>query len=205
MGSAGLKREHGSVLYLSDKRGWGGQPMRQAASISLQPALNTTRACADKWGMKNLSSRIERVIAGLVLGVAFLVMASIIVPHDTQATPNGPSRTSRLNRDRYSMPVYTQPRDSFTASSINPHEGLFEIGSIESDCYLVRIYSGASEPLYTVIDLYDGSELATLFSAEHVEAMFPDLPITTMDFGTPTGSTSPRYIMLSEPKEHEFH
>jgi len=155
--------------------------------------------------MAHISTRIERIVAGLVLGISFLVMASIIVPHSTQATSNDHAIT---HPDAIHHPAPTTAHTpSHDTSSTDPHEGLAMIGSIEGSCYLVRIYAGETQPLYTVTDLTDGRELGTLMTAEQTAARFPDLPVTTMDFSADDSSTfAPRIIMLADPAElYDFH
>jgi hypothetical protein len=148
--------------------------------------------------MTKISTRIERIVAGLVLGVAFLVMASIIVPHDTQATP---SEHAVAQPDAHRGAASNIARTTSDINSTDAHEGLFEIGSIESTCYLVRIYTGEAQPLYTVIDITDGRELGTLLTAEEVETYFPDLPINTMEFDRLNQPIGPRVIMFTDPAE----
>lgn len=139
--------------------------------------------------MNTISSKAERIIAGFVLGVAFLVMASIIVPHDTQASESDRQAPARFAR---SAPL--------ADGSVDAHAGLVEMGSIESSCYLVRIYGGGSQPLYTVFDIADGRELGTLLTVEQVESRFPDLPLSTIQFdGTNSSMLGPHAIMSADP------
>jgi len=146
--------------------------------------------------MKQLSSRIERLVAGLVLGIAFLVMASIIVPKDTQATSNGHDPGHASEQASHAKPTRTE--DIPSHGSIDPHVGLVELGVLESSCYLVRMYAGEQQPLYTIIDLTDGSELGTLMTAEEVDRWFPELNITTTSFDNFNHSSHPHAIMSAE-------
>ena len=126
--------------------------------------------------MKRLPPGLERLIAAVALGVAFLFMASVFVPDFIQA----------------------QPRERPAAGSGNAHTGLRSLGSIEDDRYLVHIFSGPDAPLYSVFDRADGTELGVLMSAELAAERFPDLPIPDMDFGV----DSP--IMLARPEARPY-
>ncbi|MCP3905385.1 MAG: hypothetical protein GY715_17290 [Planctomycetes bacterium] len=133
--------------------------------------------------MKRPSPAVERLIFGTVLTLMFLLLASVFVPdlgHAQHASPIPPD----------------QP--SIAAPSTDPHEGLPSLGTIEDDRFIVHIYGGASDPLYSVYDRLDGSELAVLLTAEQAQQQFPELPIVEMDFGT----DSP--LMLAEPERMEF-
>lgn len=161
------------------------------------------RAPADKPDMKRISTRIERIVAGLVLGVAFLVMASIIVPADTQATYTDHSHSGPVNHAGGSAPV-NRHSDNNTSHSAEPTASLKEIGTIESSCYLVRIYAGDTQPLYTVIDLTDGSTLGSLMTAEDVDSSFPDLQIMETSFDN-FDSSNFHVIMSAEQDSYDFN
>lgn len=113
------------------------------------------------------SPTVERLLAGIVLGVAFLFMASVFAPDLTEARPPA----------RIDQPAPPEP-------SADPHEGLAPLGTIEDDRYLIRIYASEQGPLYSIYDRADGRELGVLMTAEDAAATFPDLPLPEMDFGT---------------------
>lgn len=128
--------------------------------------------------MKRLPPRLEQFIVAIALGGAFLLMASVFVPDFTRADSG----------------VVERPVDpAFTEPSTDPHEGLASLGSLESGRYVVRIYGGENEPLYSIYDAADGTELGVLLTAEKVAEWFPELPLPNMEYGT----DSP--IMLAEP------
>jgi hypothetical protein len=120
--------------------------------------------------MKRPSPTIERLLAGAGLTGAFLFMASVFVPQPG-STEAGPS------------PL---PSAADETSAVS-------LGWIEDDFYRAHILASDPEPLYTVYDRIDGRELGARMTAEEVSRSFPDLPITSMDFGTETA------IMLAEP------
>jgi hypothetical protein len=121
---------------------------------------------------------MDRLIAGMVLAIAFLVMASVFRPDPTEAGGDGSNGESATH-------------------SASAHEGLRSLGSIEDDEFLVHLSACAEAPLYTVIDRADGLEVGTLMSADDVSLYFPDLPISEMDFTTRV------QLMLADPSADE--
>lgn len=119
--------------------------------------------------MKRPSPTIERLLAGAGLAGAFLFMASVFVP----------------------QPGVTEAGTAPPPSA--EEETPVSMGWIEDDFYRAQIHAGDREPLYTIYDAIDGRELAARMTAEEVSRTFPDLPISTMDFGTGTS------LMLAEP------
>lgn len=118
-------------------------------------------------------TRFQRILATAVLGVAFIGMASIFVPFNSQAQDGGTFG----------------PRDSAHQASpsfsTDPHEGLGSLGTLEQHCYHVHIYATDVGPRYSVYDSVTGEELAVLLNAERVAELFPDVPLPTMEFGAP--------------------
>ena len=123
---------------------------------------------------------MERLIAGITLCIAFLVMASIIVPDPTAAHDEGFEST-------------TDGQPPLDVPTTDPHEGLVSLGSLESRGYFVEFYATSVGPRYTVCD-GEGAELGILLSAEQVAEHFPELPLPQVDFS----ATST--IMLAEPE-----
>ena len=111
----------------------------------------------DRPSMSATSSRkvMERIVAGLALSIAFIVMASIFVPHATKADDQ----------------------------SVDPHHGLTSLGSVENVRYIVDIYATQVGPRYTVTEKRSGERVAVLMDADRVQANFPDLPLPEMDMG----------------------
>ena len=117
---------------------------------------------------KQRSTLVEKLVAGLSLGFAFIVMASIITPTDTAAEN-----------------VEHGQHEDAGHSSTDPHVGLTSLGSIENGNYLMMIYGTDLGPRYSIYNRETSELLATLISAEKVQERFPDLPLQTMDFTTP--------------------
>ena len=111
---------------------------------------------------------VEKLIAGLSLGFAFIVMASIITPSDT--TAENVEHGNHRNSGHFST---------------DPHMGLTSLGSIENGNYLMKIFSTDLGPRYSIYNRKTNELLATLITSEKVQERFPDLPLQTMDFTTP--------------------
>ncbi|MHC4768395.1 MAG: hypothetical protein ACYTEI_06760 [Planctomycetota bacterium] len=104
-----------------------------------------------------VSRRIVRsVLAGTGLAVAFLFMASIIVPGRSEAGSDG------------SIPDVPNPYSAETIEAVQP------MGQIEGNQYTVGFYATPAGPLFTVYDR-EGNELAPLLTASQLAQQFPDL------------------------------
>ncbi len=111
-----------------------------------------------------LPSTIERLLAGLALCGAFLLMASVFVPGQSSADPS----------------INTQ---TITGQS-DPHAGLLSLGEIADANFRVNIFSGPEGPVYSVFEAQTGQVLGTLLTPEQVSERFPELPLPDMDFDT---------------------
>lgn len=131
---------------------------------------------------KSPNALIEKLVAGLALAFAFIVMASVISPAPSEAGDHDDGSHSPEN----------------PLPSTDPHEGLISLGSLEGDEHHILIYSTELGPRYSVYDAADGTELSVLITAERVAEWYPQLPLPTIDFDTPE-----LQIMLAEP-EHEI-
>lgn len=118
-------------------------------------------------------TRLQRILATVALGLAFIVMASIFVPFESTAQDSDVTipRSMTPGQDR--------------VESTDPHEGLGSLGRLERNCYHVHIYATDLGPRYSVYDAASGKELAVLLTAERVAALFPELPLPSMEFGAP--------------------
>jgi len=119
---------------------------------------------------------VARISIAAALGVALLVMSSIFIPDPIQADgadylvpPNGPTT--------------------------NPHTGLRSLGTIEDLDYRVEIFEGRGQPLYSVYD-NEGELIATLLTEAQVGVWFPEIPLPSMDYGTPQNDL----LMLAVPE-----
>ena len=113
--------------------------------------------------MNRLPPSLKRLLAGLTLCAAFLLMASIFVPDFSQAHERDPMPDELL------LPVTDEP-------------ALPSLGTIENGQYRVHIHVGDDGPRYSVFRLDDGRQIASLLTADQIARRFPDLPIPTMDF-----------------------
>lgn len=114
------------------------------------------------------STLVEKLVAGLSLGFAFIVMASIFSPAHTVAENTG--------HEQHGDPGHF---------STDPHEGMTSLGSIENGNYRMMIYGTDFGPRYSIYNIETDELLATLISSEKVQERFPDLPLQTMEFTTP--------------------
>jgi hypothetical protein len=145
--------------------------------------------------MKFISPPMQRLLAGLALIGAFLVMASVFVPLDTGAEPLVPLTPFE--------PHIPSPQSELDGSappwpSVDPHEGLRSLGSLEQGSYIVFIYATEGGPRYTVYERSNNQEIATLLSAERVQELFPELPLPSIDF------SGPRQIMLAPTNTFDY-
>jgi len=127
----------------------------------------------------------HRVLAGLGLGSAFLIMASVFSP-DRMMAQSTPSAL----------------RPSAGRGSTDPHAGLQSLGSVESATHAVKIFATEDGPRYSVYSI-DGVELGVLMSAEQVHRFFPELQLPETDFSVPddedADTTGPLMIMDELP------
>ena len=126
--------------------------------------------------MKRLPPTLEKIVLSVALGLGFLFMASIFAPDFSQATP---------------------PAQPASPGSVDPHEGLAALGTIEGERYRVQVYGGASGPLYTVYERDGVEPLGVLMTQSDVGRRFPELQLDAMDFGTEP-------IMMAKPDQIDF-
>ena len=127
---------------------------------------------------------IRRVLSGMALVLAFMVMASVFSPERTRAgglsdpLPGIPPHSVEYGTvDRI---VVEQSGSS--NGSVNPHEGLNSLGAIEDRGYTIHIYATEVGPRYSIYENATGREIGALLSAEKVHQGFPELNLPTMEF-----------------------
>jgi hypothetical protein len=186
----------------------------RAVLLPIKPAMSPTT---------ELSPTMHKIVAGALLAIAFVVMASVFTPERSKAGGINPPASISVPRADFdfnaqhgiSIPdaQHGQPLHSATVSSktaaivpavddvisTDPHEGLRSLGSIETIAYRVDFYSTAAGPRYSVYDRASQRELGVLLSAEQAHLMFPELQLPTADFKTPTHGDQPGPLMLAEP------
>ena len=124
--------------------------------------------------MRSLPPVVERLIATAGLVVLFAAMASVIVPDWTQAE----------------VPEAVLP--NWTVESVDPHEGLRSLGTLEDDRFTVNVFASDEGPLYSIYSAETGEVIGILLTPEQVERQFPDLPLPQLDFS----ATGP--VMLAD-------
>lgn len=142
---------------------------------------------------------VRRVIACLVLGSAFVVMASVFSPDRSKAGDVSVSADDPTNDSADAKSAGPRGRTSIDSDSTNPHEGLRSLGTLESGGYTVHIYSTAVGPRYSVYESGTSRELGSLLTAEQVNQLLPELQLPALDFSAPSNSDSPGALMLSDP------
>ncbi|MHC4220698.1 MAG: hypothetical protein ACYSU7_19850 [Planctomycetota bacterium] len=109
-----------------------------------------------------VSRRVVRSgLIGTGLAVAFVFMASIIVPERSQAGADG------------GLPDVPTVPDRMSAEAI---EAMTPMGRIEGNLYSVEVFGTPTGPLFNVFDRH-GNELAALLTPAEVAEQFPDLPL----------------------------
>lgn len=136
-------------------------PVAETATSWPQPLCTVTiaREMTDITSMKASHSVRHRLVASVILLIAFLVMASVFVPRRSQA------------HDRPG-PV----GDATSSHSTSPEKTLPSLGQLESGRFTIKLFATHRGPRYSVLD-DKGTELAGLLTAEQVAERFPDLPL----------------------------
>lgn len=124
--------------------------------------------------MTRFSPVVERLLAASILCLAFVLMASVFGPRGSRAVSG----------------------DEPAAPSTDPHDGLRSLGELRSTKYIVRIYAGDLEPVYSIYD-HDGNELAALLRAQQVDRLIDDVELHDLIAGARDGE----YLMLAEPDD----
>ena len=134
----------------------GGADRSGRVLIGLSPA----RPLADNAAMARFSATLGRLLVIVSLTLAFLFMASIFVPSQSQA-----GHAEIANDPGPSLP------------SVDAHDGLTSLGELKGVRHTVKIFATPEGPRYTVLDT-DGVELGTLMSMRQVIRHFgDDLPL----------------------------
>jgi hypothetical protein len=128
---------------------------------------------------------MERVIAGITLTVAFLVMASVFVPERSEAG-DGPHGSPDAADDHL---------DGVAETSTAPHVGLPSLGSFTGRQYVVEVYATEVGPRYTVYDRLEGFELGVLLTTEQMQTFFPELLLPDTDFS----AGEPDQLIMADP------
>ena len=126
---------------------------------------------------------MERLIAGICLTIAFVVMASVFNPGGSHAEDHHGATAAHSHLDAALPP-----------GSSDPHLGLPSLGAVEDDGYRIEIYATDSGPRYTIIDLKRGLEVGTLLSIEQATDWFPDLHLPDMNIDDASGP-----VMMADP------
>lgn len=111
---------------------------------------------------------MERLIAALCFGFAFVVAASVIVPGGSHAED-----------DHNPLGAHVDEASSHAHAPKEEH-GLPSLGSIEDNTYRIEVFATEDGPRYTIIELETGHTEAELMSEEQVHQYYPDLQLPGM-------------------------
>lgn len=126
--------------------------------------------------MTSPSFTVQRILAAAGLITAFVFMASIFSPNPSRA--NQPASAPAIAAPKVAVPTPT------VETSTDAHAGLVSLGQIQTNAYLVTIYSTTVGLRYTVTQRSTGKEIATLMSAQDIAKYYPELPLAEIRFGT---------------------
>ncbi|MEE8154626.1 MAG: hypothetical protein V3T53_06650 [Phycisphaerales bacterium] len=131
--------------------------------------------------MARFSATLGRLLVIVSLTLAFLFMASIFVPSQSEA-----SNPEIANDPGPSLP------------SVDAHDGLTSLGELKGVRHTVKIFATPGGPRYTVLDT-DGVELGTLMSMRQVIRHFgDDLPLGKFR------AEAPVQLMHAEPVQSDW-
>ena len=147
---------------------------------------------------------MQRIIAAIVLGVAFLVLGSVFAPADSSAATDHSEHSDHNAAERHGsdesgsetpgaghspaseMPTEAWGEVTLSSNSTDPHEGLAVLGSLESANYRTVIYSTEYGPRYSVFCADEAAPLAVLLDQATLAKRFPDLPAADLAMGDVT-------------------
>lgn len=131
--------------------------------------------------MARFSTTIERLLVIVSLSLAFLFMASVFVPSQSQAG---------------NAQIEADPGTSLR--SVDAHDGLASLGEITGVRHTVKIFATSEGPRYSIFDT-DGVEIGTLLSIRQVTRHFgDDLPLGEFQ------ADAPLQLMHAEPIQRDW-
>lgn len=166
---------------------------------------------------------MQRLIAGIALGITFIVLGSVFVPRDTTAGlernghesqtngqdhdgPHGASDQQTPNDLPNAEPAHNDgpPEEAWgdvtiTMDTADPHEGLPLLGTLEGRCYRTMIYGTEEGPRFTVIPVDEPDPIAVLLDSRTLTKYFPDVPQPTI---AANGELKTMYVDPSGPFPH---
>ena len=155
----------------------GGADRSGRVLIGLSPA----RPLADNAAMARFSATLGRLLVIVSLTLAFLFMASIFVPSQSQA-----GNAEVANDPGPSLP------------SVDAHAGLTSLGELKGVRHTVKIFATPEGPRYTILNT-DGVEIGTLLSMRQVIRHFgDDLPLEEFQ------ADAPVQLMHAEPIQRDW-
>lgn len=129
---------------------------------------------------------MQRVIAAIALGVAFLVLGSVFAPADTEGSDHDGSHQAEQpgQTEEHVPPGANEPGEipvnawgDTTLSVADSDDALPLIGTIEGDRYCMVIYGSDAGPRFTVYARDADQPLAVLLDRDALTSRFPDLPL----------------------------
>lgn len=150
----------------------------RCAGLGVVP-LKSRPPAVDGPFMQRYRPILERVAAGVVLSLMFLLMASVFVPEPSLAhTDNGVRRGGTAESVE---PI--APRNAIDAVTVeSAHASLTPLGVLEAGPYRIQIMATEDGPRYTVRRTADDAVLGLLLTPWQVEERFPTLPLPNLDF-----------------------
>src|SRR5690606_7107464 len=148
---------------------------------------------------------IRRLIGSLGVIAAFLVMASVFTPDPTRAfgppvaPPGSAANNTGNDPDAGPSPDNSGHHGFANHSSVDPHEGLPLLGSLENNQLIIKVYGTSVGPRYSICDAQSGDTLGELLTAEQAHLLVPELDLSTIDFSAPTATPT---LMMVEPTMH---
>ena len=149
---------------------------------------------------------IRRLIGSLGVIAAFLVMASVFTPDHTRAFGPPVAHPGSIDNnnggddpDAGPSPGSSESHHGFADHSVDPHEGLPLLGSLENNRLIIKVYGTSVGPRYSICDAQSGDALGELLTAEQAHLLIPELDLSTIDFSAPTATPT---LMMVEPTMH---
>jgi hypothetical protein len=137
------------------------------------------------------SSVLRRVLATVGCVLAFAVMASVFSPDRTRAGginddpwPGIPPKSIDYSQQHSGQlsPATSTSINQDRSQTVDPHEGLQSLGTIEDRGYTVHIYATDGGPRYTIYEKATNSECGALLTEAQVHQAYPDLQLPSLDF-----------------------
>jgi len=142
---------------------------------------------ADERGMSNSPFNMQRLVAALVLTVAFLIVAAVITPGQTEGhdlVDHGEHHHDQP-QDTHANGHHlgsSSTSDAFTTVETSD----VALGTIEGVFHCADVLSTLDGPRFTIRDTSTNRIIAECLTDHEVRQSFPDIPLNTHDGGETT-------------------